>query len=250
MFFRIAAGIVCSTEKSSVFDRFRVPVAESSEPLVQLRITQAEVGRAGLPLGMAGRLGTFSVDGDHLSCACDWNFDSIRLVLQLCCALGAWRTGGVLLHGAGLIASDDASVLALAPSGGGKSTLTDLVRLRSLSDECVIAHPGPPPTLAGTVIRSSARKTPSLETRPLRALLLLEKSVRPFYEKLHSADGLRALAHQAFRFPSELGMKGSVLSRLAPVANSVPTYRFAFPKSAQADDLLSSLLNDLAKTNP
>jgi hypothetical protein len=168
---------------------------------------------------------------------------ALDAALRAACLLECEKTGGVLLHAAGLLFGDIA-LIALAPSGGGKSTLTSLAEgCLSLSDETVlIEEDGSAYVARGTSFRSSSNKPPQLRSARLAAFLILEKSQIPSYSRASSFDLLRQLSTQAYRLgdrPTE------AFHRCRKLAESVPAFLFRFPKNCSANELLASLANEL-----
>lgn len=167
--------------------------------------------------------------------------------VRLQCAIAASRAGqsGLLVHAAGLALPGRGGVVALAPSGGGKSTLSTLAtRFAGLSDETVLLRPGPPPRISATPLRSSSQKVPEARTEPLKALLFLEKNVLPSFTRMPAPQALPLLLGQAYRLPRELATTAQLFKRASQLVENVPAYRFAFPKSPAAEELLLRLFDD------
>ncbi|MBS2026789.1 MAG: hypothetical protein JST54_02695 [Deltaproteobacteria bacterium] len=186
----------------------------------------------------------YSVDAElDLSSREPHQIGSIRL--QCAIAASTFGQSGLLIHGAGLALEGRGAVAAFAPSGGGKSTLSNLAeRFIGLSDETVLLVPGPPPQLFATPLRSSSTKVPEPRVDPLRALLILEKSLEPSFTRLKPDVALKQLLLQAYKLPPELAPPAQVFKRAAKLVENVPAYRFAFPKSPLAQDLLLRLFDD------
>ena len=168
--------------------------------------------------------------------------------VRLQCAIAASRTGraGLLVHSAGLGLPGRGAVVALAVSGGGKSTLSNLAtQFFGLSDETVLLTPGPPPTLSATPLRSMSEKVPQPRTEPLRALLFLEKSLQPSYAWIPPHEALPRLLAQAYTFPPELVTTAQLFRRASQLVENVPAFRFAFPKSPEAERLLLRLYDEV-----
>lgn len=167
--------------------------------------------------------------------------------VRLQCAIAASRAGraGLLVHSAGLGLPGRGAVVALAVSGGGKSTLSNLAtQFFGLSDETVLLTPGPPPTISATPLRSMSEKVPQQRTEPLRALLFLEKSLQPSYTRIAPHEALPRLLAQAYKFPPELATTAHLFKRASQLVENVPAFRFAFPKSPEAEALLLRLYDE------
>lgn len=168
--------------------------------------------------------------------------------VRLQCAIAFSRAGqgGLLVHGAGLALPGRGGVVALAPSGGGKSTLSNLAtQLVGLSDETILLRPGPPPLISATPLRSSSQKVPEPRTEPLRALLFLEKNVVPSFARMPPAQALPLLLAQAYKLPRELATTAELFKRASKLVENVAAYRFAFPKAPEAQELLLRLFDEL-----
>jgi len=193
-----------------------------------------------LRIGCAGRVVEAEVD---LSNREAHQVASIRLQ----CAIGVAPAGraGLLVHSAGLALPGRGGVVALAPSGGGKSTLSNLcTELVGLSDETVLLRPGPPALITATPLRSSSVKVPEARTEPLRALLFLEKSPEPSYARMAKPEALRLLLAQAYKLPTEIATTAHLFKRASELVENVAAYRFAFPKSPAGQELLLRLFDE------
>lgn len=165
--------------------------------------------------------------------------------LQLGCGMATWPRGGMLIHGAGLALDGIGAVAALAVSGGGKSTLSNLADgFLGLSDETLLLWDNDPPRISATPFRSSSHREPQPRSEPLRALLVLEKSLEPSYERLPPHQGMKRLLAQAYQLPDLIAPRAEVFARASSLARSVPTYRFAFPKSPEAALLLRRFFDE------
>jgi hypothetical protein len=177
---------------------------------------------------------------DHsLRCFVGPGVQSFSAALQLGCSLAAWSDGGMLIRGAGLALEEVGAVAALAVSGGGKSTLSNLAEgFLGLSDETLLLWATAAPRLSATPFRSSSHREPQPRTEPLRAFLVLEKSLEPRYERLPEHEGMKRLLAQAYQLPPSIASRADLFARCSWLAREVPTYRFAFPKSPEAAGLL------------
>lgn len=171
--------------------------------------------------------------------AAEWT--ALRTALNV----AAWKAGGLMLHATGLLRGPGQCVAALAVSGGGKSTLTDLAEgWHSLSDETVLVTMRGEPTAHATPFRSSARKAPAPASCALSALLLLEKSPVPFLERAPVESALASVLSQLYRPPTSVASSAEILRRAKLLAEAVPAYRFRFPKSPAAKELLERLFEE------
>ena len=169
---------------------------------------------------------------------------AIDTAVRLCALLCVWTRGGLLLHAAAL-ARDGRAFLCLAPSGGGKSTLTTLADgFESLSDETVAIVPsedGKTFTCWATPFRSASPRPPQPIVAALDALLVLDKSPLPRVTPLNGMVALQAILQQAYTVPPLVGDPPSLLRRAARIAAVVPAHRFQFPKSEAARALLDDI---------
>lgn len=169
---------------------------------------------------------------------------AIDTAIRLCALLCVWARGGLLLHAAAL-ARDGRAFLCLAPSGGGKSTLTTLADgFDSLSDETVAIVPaedGATFACWSTPFRSASPRPPRPMVAALDALLVLDKSPLPRVTPLNGMVALQAILQQAYTAPPLVGDPPSLLRRAARIAAVVPAHRFQFPKSEAARALLDDI---------
>lgn len=174
---------------------------------------------------------------------------AVDTAIRLCMLQWVWARGGLLLHAVGL-ARDGRAIIGLAPSGGGKSTLTDLASgFESLSDETVAILPGSGagPEIWSTPFRSSAAKHPVEAICGLDGVLLLEKSASPANRPAAGITLVRTLVEQAYTAPPQIGAPRDLLHRAARVATSTPAFHFRFPKGKAAATLLEDLFASVGK---
>lgn len=216
--------------------------------------TETRPGRVRLVVdSVAGDYGTPLVPGEDVGSYCRASSDIVRCrlrndtargfgtALRICCAVGFENLGGALVHAAGLMANNGNAVLALAPSGGGKSTLTSLATsLASLSDETVGLTFSPEPMLHGTAFRSSSERPPQLSSTRLRALVLLSKSDQISLVRCSPIEATRSLLAAWYRLPSS--PIRWALSRFADLSCEIPCFRLGFPLSREVDSVISRLL--------
>jgi hypothetical protein len=185
---------------------------------------------------------SWSSDFERLHCTIAPREQSVASSMLRGFTVAAWQVGGFLIHAAGIRGADARAVMALAPSGGGKSTLTDLAGgFCSLSDETLLVRGT---EVYGTPFRSSARKPPEPRRAPISAILILEKSSSPRYFRVAVRDALSAMLPEIYRPPREIASSAEILHRAHLLAESVPAYCFRFPKSPAANDLLTKLFDE------
>jgi hypothetical protein len=239
----IAAGLISVSEAvelpASHWDAADPGAEQVQLELIRAATTESRADR--LRITTDDRVIEFDVDLSMLQPHQD---ASVRLQ----CAIAASRTGraGLLVHSAGLGLPNRGAVVALAVSGGGKSTLSNLsTQFFGLSDETVLLTPGPPPTISATPLRSISEKIPEPRTEPLKALLFLEKSLQPSYTRIPPHEALPRLLAQAYKFPTELATTAHLFKRASQLVENVPAFRFAFPKSPDAQTLLLRLYDEV-----
>lgn len=179
---------------------------------------------------------------------------AVDTAIRLCMLLWVWAHGGLVVHATGL-AREGMVAIGLAPSGGGKSTLTDLASgFESLSDETVALLPSFSNggddrgfEVWGTPFRSRALQSPSAEAVPLSAILLLEKSVHPRSLPAPGPAVVRALIEQAYTAPPWACAPGDLLRRSVRISSSVPGFYFQFPKTTEAVSLLEEIFAAVGK---
>jgi len=231
-----------SAEPAELLDGLGWPVERAIESI------QVEVVRAATPEHPRERI-RLSLGARAIEAEVDYSDREPHQIgsIRLQCAIAFSEAGqrGLLVHGAGLALPDRGAVVALAPSGGGKSTLSNLsTRFVGLSDETVLLCPGPTPSISATPLRSSSEKVPAPRTDPLRALLFLEKSLEPHFEPLPASAALKLLLAQGYKLPAELAPTAQLFKRAAQLVAQVPAYRFAFPKSPAGQELLLRLFDE------
>ena len=190
--------------------------------------------------------GYFIWDESACRLACHLNSPSLYwMALKLAASVAAWRAGGLFLHAAGL-ARDGIAVLALAVSGGGKSTFTDFTpEFSCLSDEAIVVLPGVGgPIVQGTCFRSASRRPPGLTEARLGALLFLEKCSHPSYDRLDARAVPPRLLAQVFRPPKAAAPTRDLLRRTSQLFDSIPAYRFRIPKAPAASLLLTTFFDN------
>jgi hypothetical protein len=172
--------------------------------------------------------------------------DADALVAVLRAALcDALAPDGALLHAAGVIVRDRA-LLFLAPSGGGKSTLSRLVgdRFPLLSDETVCVRPsrdGSGYLAYGTSLWSTAgpKRIPE-RGFPLAALCFLEKGPLK-WARLARRKALRELMVQ-YHLRLSPGAATESLDFGLRLLEEVAAYRLRFPVDAQLEPLFDELV--------
>ncbi len=171
----------------------------------------------------------------HLTCF-DPSGAELGIATKFAASILAWRQGRILIHGAGL-RRNAVGILCLAPSGGGKSTLSDLcVGFDCLGDEAQIVSPN---SLEGTAIRSASRRSPVLIQAPFSHCLFLEKaSSHPSFTPLSSGESFSLFLPQVFAPPAELATTQDVFRRCAAILAKVKCHKFAFPKGPTANEAL------------
>ncbi len=78
---------------------------------------------------------------------------------------------------------------------------------------------------------------------PLRGILILEKSPDPSFSPARPDEALKSLLGQAYRVPELFGDK-DLFGRFVELCNRVPAFRFRFPKSPAAKNLLDRLFHE------
>ena len=180
---------------------------------------------------------------------------AMETAFRLAALLHVQRHHGLLLHAAG-ISDGIGAFVCLAPSGGGKSTLTDLAQgYASLSDETVAVVPDEKSgrwEAWGTTFRSSAHKAPASPQKiPLWGFLILEKSPFPEVIPAGAAHLVRALLGQTYADPSPFtDGRPEQFQKAASLARTVPAFRFRFSKESRPTvDLLKQLFDAQVRSN-
>ena len=114
--------------------------------------------------------------------------------LRICLSVLLGRTGGLLLHAAGVVSAQRA-VAFCGPSGAGKSTCVGVAGSRRvLSDELLAVAPSPEGYVAyATPFRPPEGRPGGREHARLAALLHLERGVQPELERLDHAQAVARL---------------------------------------------------------
>lgn len=174
------------------------------------------------------------MEGDTISVDASKTPHGALSALRACAIAASWAKGALFLHGAGL-ASHHRSLLLVAESGGGKSTLVDIAdQLVPLSDENVVLFPSTG-ALAGTPFRSSSkRRAEPSHSAPLSAICFLRKGARVNLEVAPRDMALRELLAQVYRPSPSHASASDILRRASKAVSIVPCYSFEFPKSKDA----------------
>lgn len=171
--------------------------------------------------------------------------DQLTAVLRaaMCQALAP---EGVLLHGAGVVL-DEQGILLIAPSGGGKTTISRLLSRQAdiLSDETVCVRPDPRRPGGYLLYGSCFWSGPAYPSRaggfPLRAICFLRKGslgVAPIARTQALLELLREL-HLPIGGATAAADALAVAGRLL---DAVPAHAFRFPLDADPLPELRALL--------
>jgi hypothetical protein len=174
-------------------------------------------------------LGEYADEGDTLWASIDSDPYAAEIALRLAFHAVTLRQGGVLIHGAG-IAFQDRSVVAVGPSGAGKTTLARLAwahgGARLMSDEIVALFPD------GRVRATPFRSDQSLPIELLSArgvgLMALAKGNEEEIRPLSGPAAVSLLASQAFRFKEREMTQVEHLDRLARIIESMGAFELTF----------------------
>jgi hypothetical protein len=235
----IGEGLDCGFLSRDHWSRWRTGTAEITKQ-ISLGLTNRECSLTDSLVQVESS--DWSSDFERLHCTIAPREQSVASSLLRGFTVAAWQAGGFLIHSAGICRADAKAVMVVAPSGGGKSTLTDLAGgFCSLSDETLFVRGT---EVYGTPFRSSARKPPEPRQAAISAILILEKTSSPRYFRAAVRDALSAMLPEIYRLPREIASSAEVLHRAKLLAESVPAYRFRFPKSPAANDLLTKLFDE------
>ncbi len=149
---------------------------------------------------------------------------------------------GALFHGAGLLV-EGAGIACLAPSGGGKSTLSRLCSPRAivLSDETIgLRRRGDAFEIHGTSFWSDAPLPTSEGAFPLGAVCFLDKGPTKL-EPVSRAKAVRGLLAQA-HLPARPGATEALLALAEDLTKTIPCLRLSFSLTEDPLPLLRALV--------
>ena len=169
-----------------------------------------------------------------------WDLESLSLCLgepmrhvpgRISCLLGSHlaATGGLLLHGAGMLI-DGAAAAVIGPSGAGKTTAAHLIGAdHLLSDDAIaVTDVNAQPWLHATPL---GRESDGPGRAPLRALFFPKKQAGFALRPMSKREALlRAAEEQADTFAGVFlpSMRGLAIRNLARLLHKVPAYELGF----------------------
>ena len=141
-------------------------------------------------------------------------------------ALLAYRAGGLMVHGAGIV-RDGRAFLFFGPSGSGKTTVARLsTGCIALNDDLIVLTPEARAWRAhGTPFTNPTQVSPTSRSAPLAALLRLVQSPDVYLSPLVGAP---AVAELLASVPVLNGGPAPPLERCRQILQSVPSYLLHF----------------------
>lgn len=217
----------------------------STDPHLEVKLVAKESVKEGpaqepVPAFEAGRLLLHGpgvegwVDADrgcgHLLLNTCHVLEQTEYFLRAACALVAFKTGGLLLHAAGIVRNGRA-FLFIGPSGSGKTTVTGFAGRddRLLNDDLVLVRPH-----AGwwTAWATPFSRPPSASLHPLSApvaaIFRLIQSRDVFAESLDPARAVAELVAGAPIVCADPLRSSALLDRCTLIARRVPCYALHF----------------------
>jgi hypothetical protein len=151
---------------------------------------------------------------------------AIEAVLRVAISVALPRTGGLLLHAAG-VASASRALVFTGPSGSGKSTMAGLLRdtdtyPRRLGDDLVAVRPANGGWKAmATPFAGEIGPAPEGEA-PLAGVYFLVKSGRHVVQTLEPVDALRRLMRNVMCYVADRTAAGRTLEAASALCHQVP----------------------------
>jgi hypothetical protein len=166
----------------------------------------------------------------ELTISSAYALEDIEYFVRVIYALLAFRAGGLLLHGAGIV-RDGRGYLFCGYSGSGKTTVARLsAGDQVLNDDLVLALPGADcwllhatPFWNPTQIRPSGKAS-----APLAVLLRLVQDTRVFVEPLGAGQALAEIIANVPVLPADPLLSAALLRRGQQLLSATPAYRLHF----------------------
>lgn len=154
---------------------------------------------------------------------------NLDYALRVAVALLAFRSGGLLVHGAG-IARGDRGYLFLGPSGTGKTTVSRMsVSDTVLNDDLNVLQPVAQGWhMWGTPFWNPSQVRPSASSCALHRIVRLVQDRTPSTEPMSAALATAALVSSVPVLASADPLASAVFDRCARVASEVPVTRLRF----------------------
>jgi hypothetical protein len=198
------------------------------------------LGRLDWRPGLAGALWTSDAGGVEFP----------GIFENFCRLLVAYRLheqGGAVLHGAGVVAGDEA-MLFFGVSGAGKSTVSRLALERGgrvLSDDlnALVPQEGGAAVLQGLPFTGDLETSGPATRHPLRGLFRLEKDVADRVVPLSRAEAVGSLLACSPFLNADPHRRGALMSTLLDLVSGVPAWALRFSLSGDMWSIVTG--NDL-----
>lgn len=171
-----------------------------------------------------------------------YSFDSwFRIFLTL----KALKSGGLLLHGAG-ISVDSGIHLFLGRSGCGKSTITKIIgKQQALSDEIVLIYKkGRQFFSASTPFWGELKKAPGkLFEGQIKGIYFLNHGKKAKMHKIGAPQALRKLLKTVLFFSKDIESINRLLEVSTAIIKQIPAYDFYFSHNSQKQEIIDIIGN-------
>ncbi|HEY0607712.1 MAG TPA: hypothetical protein VGD58_32660 [Herpetosiphonaceae bacterium] len=175
--------------------------------------------------------------------------EDIEYFVRVIYALLAFRAGGLLLHGAGIVRGGR-GYLFCGYSGSGKTTVARLSPDdQVLNDDLVVALPdGDRWLLYATPFWNPTQVRPSgIKCAPLIALLRLVQNTTVFLEPMGAGQALAEIIANVPVLPADPALSAALLLRGRQLLLAVPTYRLHFLPDPSFWPLVETLSQELGE---
>jgi hypothetical protein len=166
--------------------------------------------------------------------------DDVRYFLRVVYALLAFRSGGLMLHAAGIVHTGRA-YLFFGPSGSGKSTTVKCSPDNlALNDDLVILMPGPAhwEVFATPFWNEPQQRPNAAQHAPLAGLYRLIQDRSVYLEPIQAAQAAAEVLASTPITPLNSGYAASLLQRIEVIVQKYPVHRLHFLPDASFWDVI------------
>lgn len=214
----------------------RVEKREAPGVEINLDHLAAFTRRMTIEVDYAGGYGWILLDSAHPTA-------DVEIALRYIFALSAFRAGGLLLHGAGIVHAGS-GYLFLGPSGAGKSTVARLSRSDIiLNDDLVYVWKDQATwIMAGTPFTHCDQNPPTPSTAGLKGMYRLVQDQRVYIEPLHLSQSVAEMIANTPVLSRSPALAPVLLERSKQLLNDVKLNRLHFLPDCSFWDLIETEL--------
>ncbi len=209
-------------------------VGQGEVPRVEIDLNRlaAITHRMSIEVDYVGRHGWILLDSDHLAA-------DMEISLRYIFSLSAFRAGGLLLHGAGVVHASS-GYLFLGPSGAGKSTVARLSGNDTiLNDDLVYVWKDRANwVIAGTPFTHRDQNPPTASAADLKGMYRLVQDQRVYLEPLHLSQAVAEIIANTPVLPRSPALAPGLVDRSKQLLGDVPLVRLHFLPDRSFWDLI------------